>query len=473
MNDPIHRKHGTHELGFVSTGVGLNEVAQILARRRSHRRLIRAMAIFGDSAVIALAFVMAAVLRYGDPFSEQAYETLAALLPAYLIVGVGQHAFTIGAVAKARVGALKACGSLLLAIGFIGFITFFLKATGGVSRLVFGVGVAFSIASLIGFRIWLAIFAHRLLGSVTINEVVIEDGVKTSVRQGSILLNASIGGLALELNTPETVGRLGGCLEAADRVIVACLPERRAQWTSLLKSSNVNAEVRAEELDQIGAIGLSTYNGGTTLRVASAPLSLADRLQKRVFDLTLVCLALPALIPPMLVVALAIKFTSKGPVFFRQPRVGLGNKVFYIYKFRSMRAEDGDINGSCSTSRNDSRITRVGAFIRKTSIDELPQIINVLKGDMSVVGPRPHALESKAENRSFWDIDRRYWHRHSVKPGMTGLAQVRGFRGATEKESDLVMRLQADLEYLSDWSIIRDLAIIVSTFRVLIHDNAF
>ncbi|MBU2342190.1 MAG: sugar transferase [Alphaproteobacteria bacterium] len=473
MNKPIRSSPVALEPGSQSAGVGLHEVVHTLARRRSHRRIIRSVAVLGDMLVIAFAFILAAAFRYGDPFNEQAYETLAALLPVYLVAGVGQHAFTIGAVAKARVGSLKAVGSLLLAIGFIGLVTFFLQATGGVSRIVFGLGVIISIASLLGFRMWLAIYSHQLLGSVTINEVVIQDGVQTDVRKGSILLNALIDGLAMELDTPETISRLGTCLEAADRVIVACLPERRAQWTSVLKSSNVNAEIRAEELDQVGAIGISDYNGGTTLRVASAPLSLADRIQKRVLDLALVGILLPVVIIPMVLVAVAIKLTSKGPVFFRQPRVGLGNRVFYIYKFRSMRTDLGDIHGRCSTSRNDSRITRVGAFIRKTSIDELPQIINVLKGDMSVVGPRPHALESKAENRSFWDIDGRYWHRHAVKPGMTGLAQVRGFRGATERESDLVNRLQADLEYLSDWSIARDLAIIVSTFRVLIHENAF
>lgn len=118
-------------------------------------------------------------------------------------------------------------------------------------------------------------------------------------------------------------------------------------------------------------------------------------------------------------------------------------------------------------------MTRVGAFIRKTSIDELPQLINVLKGDMSIVGPRPHPLGSRAANKLFWEVDDRYWHRHAAKPGLTGLAQVRGYRGATRLEADLTDRLHADLEYLDTWSIWRDLLIIFMTFRVLVHRNAY
>lgn len=118
-------------------------------------------------------------------------------------------------------------------------------------------------------------------------------------------------------------------------------------------------------------------------------------------------------------------------------------------------------------------MTRVGRFLRRTSIDELPQLLNVLKGDMSIVGPRPHALGSQAGDKLFWQVDHRYWQRHSLKPGITGLAQVRGFRGATETETDLSSRLQADLEYLDGWSILRDIQIIFATFGVLAHDRAY
>ena len=147
--------------------------------------------------------------------------------------------------------------------------------------------------------------------------------------------------------------------------------------------------------------------------------------------------------------------------------------MFRIRKFRSMRVDGSDGAGHRSTEREDDRVTKVGRFIRRTSIDELPQILNVLTGEMSIVGPRPHALGSRAADKLFWEVDHRYWHRHAAKPGLTGLAQVRGYRGATLIEADLENRLLADLEYLENWSIWRDIKIIILTFRVLLHRNAY
>lgn len=454
-------------------GSALPDVVHALARRRKYRQAMQTMAVLGDLVAIVLAFALGATFWYGNPVDMQARDTLAAILPVYLLTATTQHTFTMASIARARISALRAVGALLLAIGLIGLVAFFLQAVGGVSRGVVGLGATMSIGFIAFYRTWLAIHAHRLLGDVTINEVVIQDGVQAEVQKGSILLDAARDGISLRLDSPSMLDRLGRCLHAADRVIVVCPHARRANWVSALKSSNVNAEILTSELDEVGAIGLGHYNGTTTLKVASASLSLPDQILKRALDLILVLITLPVLLPFMLLVAIVIKVESRGPVFFRQPRVGLGNRVFHIYKFRSMRVAQNDITGSQSTSRNDSRITRVGGFIRRTSIDELPQILNVLAGDMSIVGPRPHPLECKAEDRLFWDIDGRYWHRHAVKPGMTGLAQIRGFRGATEKEEDLTNRLQADLEYVSGWSILRDVGIIIATFRVLTHRNAF
>jgi lipopolysaccharide/colanic/teichoic acid biosynthesis glycosyltransferase len=129
--------------------------------------------------------------------------------------------------------------------------------------------------------------------------------------------------------------------------------------------------------------------------------------------------------------------------------------------------------GNQSASRDDDRVTRVGRFLRSTSIDELPQLINVLLGSMSVVGPRPHALGSLAGDQLFWHVDERYWHRHALKPGITGLAQIRGFRGATHTREHLTSRLQADLEYMSGWSLWRDVSIVLSTAKVLVHPDAY
>ncbi len=125
------------------------------------------------------------------------------------------------------------------------------------------------------------------------------------------------------------------------------------------------------------------------------------------------------------------------------------------------------------TTKNDPRVTRVGDFIRKTSIDELPQLINVLRGEMSIVGPRPHAMSAKAADQLYWDVDTRYRHRHSMKPGLTGLAQVRGFRGPTDRKEDLTNRLASDLEYVDRWSIWMDFYLVARTATALFGKNAF
>jgi len=256
-------------------------------------------------------------------------------------------------------------------------------------------------------------------------------------------------------------------------VIVACSPERRQLWSMLLKGANVNGELLADECDTVAAIGIGRTAGRSTFIVSSGPLDLRSRAVKRVLDLVIAVPVLIALAPLLLITALAIKLDSPGPVFFLQKRFGRGNRLFSIVKFRSMRHDLCDANGDRSTHREDDRITRIGWFIRKTSIDELPQLLNVLKGEMSLVGPRPHALGSLAGEKLFWEVDERYWHRHASKPGITGLAQIRGYRGATHQSSDLRKRLHADLEYLVGWTVWRDISILAKTFRVLVHRNAY
>ena len=200
---------------------------------------------------------------------------------------------------------------------------------------------------------------------------------------------------------------------------------------------------------------------------------MRSRLAKRMLDLSLAIVALVLLSPLLTIVAVAIKLEDRGPIFFVQRRVGRGNCFFSIYKFRSMRCSTVGLDGTRSASKADERITRIGRFIRATSIDELPQLVNVVMGDMSLVGPRPHAIGSQAGDKLFWEVDTRYWLRHALKPGLTGLAQVRGLRGATDCEEDLSGRLNADLEYLNGWSLWRDLWILLSTFAVVLHEKAF
>jgi lipopolysaccharide/colanic/teichoic acid biosynthesis glycosyltransferase len=242
-----------------------------------------------------------------------------------------------------------------------------------------------------------------------------------------------------------------------------------------LKGSGVQGEVLSDYMREIGALGVVHRDeiGITTLLVSTGPLGLRNRAMKRLLDIGVSSAALVVVLPLLLTAALAIKLEDGGPVLFRQNRVGRRNQLFAIYKLRTMKVERTDGNGKRSASKDDDRITRIGRFLRRTSIDELPQLFNVLKGDMSLVGPRPHAIGSLAGDKLFWEVDQRYWQRHSLRPGLTGLAQVRGFRGATDREADLTSRLQADLEYLTGWTLWRDIGILAATAKVLVHDRAF
>src|SRR5579859_8115337 len=180
----------------------------------------------------------------------------------------------------------------------------------------------------------------------------------------------------------------------------------------------------------------------------------AASVGKRVFDLAVAGAALLFLAPLLMAIAVAIKLTSPGPVLFFQYRYGYRNRRFKIYKFRSMRADTGDATGVKQTVRGDSRVTSIGRILRKTSLDEVPQLFNVIKGDMSLVGPRPHAL---SHDREFERRISTYARRHNVKPGITGWAQIHGLRGETDTDDKMRQRVEHDLYYIDNWSVWLDL----------------
>lgn len=202
------------------------------------------------------------------------------------------------------------------------------------------------------------------------------------------------------------------------------------------------------------------------------PISGLDQIIKKVEDLVLASLALLLVSPILLVAAIAIKLDSPGPVFFRQEREGFNNRRFRIWKFRSMRQDRCEADAIVQAKRGDPRVTRVGWFLRRTSIDELPQLFNVMTGEMSLVGPRPHAPSTRAGERLFSDVVANYAARHKVKPGITGWAQVHGWRGETDTEEKLLRRLECDLYYIENWSVALDLYIIVRTAFSLLFQRA-
>lgn len=208
--------------------------------------------------------------------------------------------------------------------------------------------------------------------------------------------------------------------------------------------------------------------------IAQRPMRRWGAVAKRLEDIILALLALTLFGPMMGLIALAIKLDSTGPVLFRQRRHGFNNLEISVYKFRTMRTELADHSGGRQTQRDDNRITRVGGFLRRSSLDELPQLLNVLKGDMSLVGPRPHPVGMKTKDLLCHEIVDAYTHRHRVKPGITGWAQVNGFRGATTEPEHLIGRIEHDLFYIDHWSVLFDMKIIFKTVKCLITaENAF
>ena len=480
MSGAIARKRVQEKPAFLLVGDSAVEPilaavpTRLFARSTERLRIALYSLLFAlDVAVIAAAFLGAGAIRLGSPFEAQSLRTAAVVIVTFVAIAVHNRAYSIRALQGPAYGAAKAAEALGYAIAVAIALLFFTKASEQFSRLIFAEGTVLALVSAVSARLVAGAHFRRKYSGIFVNRLLIEDGVDMPVSGDEVVVSARQLGIAPGEDDPMLLDRLGYALQGCDAVVVACAAHRRAKWSHALKSAAVDVEIVTPELDQFEAIGLGDYHGHRTLLVSSRPLNVRDRILKRALDLAIAVPALVALLPLMMAVSIAIMVESGGPVLFRQQRVGRNNRLFDLLKFRSFSHACADPAGTRSASKGDARMTRVGAFIRRTSIDELPQLLNVIMGDMSIVGPRPHALGSTAEDALFWKIDERYFHRHAVKPGMTGLAQIRGYRGATVRRHDLTNRLHSDLEYLCNWSIWRDIKIIVATFGVILHPNAF
>jgi Undecaprenyl-phosphate glucose phosphotransferase len=208
--------------------------------------------------------------------------------------------------------------------------------------------------------------------------------------------------------------------------------------------------------------------------VVEKPITDWDMVAKRIFDIAFASAAIVALFPVMIATAIAIRMESKGPILFRQKRYGFNNEIIEVLKFRSMFHEMADPDAKTVVTKGDPRVTRVGRFIRKTSIDELPQLFNVLAGSLSLVGPRPHAVNAHTDNKTWDDVVDGYFARHKVKPGVTGWAQINGWRGEVDTPEKIEKRVECDVYYIENWSILFDLKILFLTpFRLLNTENAY
>ncbi len=219
--------------------------------------------------------------------------------------------------------------------------------------------------------------------------------------------------------------------------------------------------------------GFSSVDGIPVYNIYRKPISEWGALLKRAEDLILGLGIMAVALPVMAVCAIAIKLDSKGPVLFRQNRYGYNNSLISVFKFRTMYHDRSDADCDVQTTKSDPRVTRVGAFLRRTSLDELPQLFNVISGEMSLVGPRPHAVNTKAAGRLFEEVVHEYAARHKVKPGITGWAQVLGWRGETDTEEKIRRRVEADLYYMEHWSLFLDIEILFRTAKVIRGENVY
>lgn len=425
-----------------------------------------------DTLAITSGFLLANLVWFANPLAKVGIQYTVEFGAVFLALAFSSGAYAVEVLEHPRKGLVRILKAMALAAFVVVLGLFYTKTSADMSRAVFGIGVVTGATFAVTARYAFGLRLGNQNQWKFQNEILLVDGTAISPAGGTVLYAESLG-ISPYDNDPHFADRVGELLKGSDHIVLACSPERRAPWLKVLKGVGVDVEVLTPELDLLGALALRSTGAGAAVLVAAGPLGLRDRIVKRTLDVGVAITLLILLAPLMLLTAAAIKATSDGPVFFRQRRIGRGNHPFEVLKFRTMRLDACDLNGARSTCRDDARVTTVGAVLRQTSVDELPQLLNVLKGEMSIVGPRPHAVGSTAENDFFWNIDDRYWQRGAVKPGITGLAQIRGFRGATDTRKDVTDRVQSDLEYLAHWSIWKDVAIILRTMRVLIHPNAF
>lgn len=446
--------------------------------KESARLRLYLLGLLLDMGAMLASFVLANWLILGSPWGEpgkpHGIVLFTLLAPIYAVLAINGGAYGIRMLGHVRTSSLHALLAFAQALLLTLLIVFLAKISEQLSRLTFMLGSFLSAGGLVATRFVITALSRRMLGAVPQVELFILDGVERPALPAHMaVVDARAAGIDPAHFDAEMAARFAVVVGGAEHIVVACPSERIADWSLILKSQAARGEILVPEMACYAPVRGGTFRNQPTLIVAAGPLNFRDRIIKRLFDVVASSAAIILLSPVLAATAIAVKLSSPGPVFFRQVRLGRDARPFRIYKFRSMRTDMSDFRADTLTQRDDPRVTRVGAFIRHTSLDELPQLFNVLKGDMSMVGPRPHAPGAKAADSLYWEVDRRYWARHCIKPGITGLAQIRGYRGNTEAYEDLILRLQSDLEYVTDWSVWGDIRIMAATVGVLVHDKAY
>ncbi len=442
-------------------------------QRQKTRRAISSSLVFSDFVALIISFVSGHLIVYGFERFQNTMIILSVCIPMVFLFGLNSVSYSAKVGVHTRKSIYRGVTSVLLFFFTFALLAFIFKIGIQFSRAQLLIGITSSIGLVSLFRYVIARYYALTASHYLFSDLhIFADNLKPKNTK-LLSLDATKAGVAPNITDPAAVNRLSLAANGMDSIIVHCGTETREKWAQVLKTLDVPSEIVIPELDVLNPLEIRVRDGHTSIVLTDGRLSWEQEFLKRVFDLAIVIPALPLVLPLFFVVALAIIMDSRGPVFFRQQRIGIGNRSFRIWKFRSMKSDLADATASKLTERNDPRVTRVGAFIRRTSIDELPQIFNVLVGQMSLVGPRPHAPLAKAGPLLYWEVDHTYWERHVVKPGITGLAQVRGFRGNTFAEGHLQDRLDSDLEYVANWSLLLDAKILISTVAMPFSKNAF
>ncbi len=360
----------------------------------------------------------------------------------------------------------------LIALAVLTGMAVFLKVSQDFSRIWLSLTVAISLAliTLFRFSIYFSLRKIRLRGRNLKGVLVVESGTSANELRARSKELPEHGyhvvkdvQLIRDAAWPEQL--VLQVIETGAHEVWLCLPLQEGETIKTIVHALRHLTVEVRYLPDMGDMPLlnhriSNIAGLYSLDISCSPMDGSARIIKRAEDLFLGAFFSLLVLPVCLFIAIAIKATSSGPVIFKQYRMGINGRKFKVYKFRSMELHDEPTGMVTQASFGDPRITRLGTFLRRTSLDELPQFYNVLQGRMSIVGPRPHAL---AHNEHYKDLVESYMKRHKVKPGITGWAQVNGFRGETDTVDKMEKRVEYDLWYINNWSVGLDLRIIFRT----------
>lgn len=448
-----------------------------------------------DCVIVLATALLASLTRFQDAIFPPAIESYAmvigVLLVPYVFSAAGLYSIDMFRGFSCQIQRVVGAWALIILILVVmGFLT---KTSHDASRIWAALWFAYGIVALLGIRLF---FKYRIhcwqdAGFFTENVVIVGD-LKLSLRllhliENDVLASSHIiGFFDTEEATPSwnegRVPTLGGLEELivfarshhVDKIVVALATEEAEQLRALSKRlrhlpidvycwSGIEAPCSSYRMEQ--------FHGLPALKISERPLAGWGLVIKSAADILLALVILVLICPLCVLIGIAIRLDSSGPLLFRQKRFGFNNEVIDVIKFRTMYTNADECLDVRQASRDDSRVTRVGRWLRRTSLDELPQLINVLKGEMSLVGPRPHAL---AHNELYAKIIDDYSGRHKVKPGITGWAQVNGLRGETDVIEKMELRVKYDLYYIENWSIGFDILILVRTLvSGFMHHNAY